>query len=185
MRMLRVPWVWDIAAGAILQQRVRFVDATRAWRRIVARHGTTSALGPAFPSARQLSRLTVAHVEACGVDAKRARTLIGFAREQALREVVHVDRELAVLRARLPSFPGIGPWTTAMILGFGYGDPDAILVGDVELPRRVCWTLARDPHGTDDKMLALLAPFAGHRLRVARLILSANDPPPRTYDGIR
>lgn len=181
MRMLRVPWGFDLAVGAILQQRVRVVDAIRSWREIVRRYGTTSALGVAGPSAHQLARLTGAHLEACNVDAKRARAIMLVAREHALRDLVGVDGELAALRARLPSLAGIGPWTTALILGLAYGDPDALLVGDLDLPRRVCWTLARDPHGTDAKMVELLAPFAGQRQRVARLLVRAGQEPPRVW----
>ena len=49
------------------------------------------------------------------------------------------------------------------------GDPDAVSVGDYHLPNVVGWTLAR--RKTDDAgMLELLAPYAGHRYRVTRLI---------------
>ena len=70
---------------------------------------------------------------------------------------------------RLRSLPGIGPWTSAEIRQRAAGDPDAVSVGDYNLPKAVGWTLAR--RITDDAaMLELLAPYAGQRYRVTRLI---------------
>lgn len=111
-----------------------------------------------------------------------------------MRDLLSIDADVATLRARLPELPGIGPWTTEMVLGFGYGDPDAVPTGDVHLPRTVCKALAPgqeiergagaprllgpgarprrvgELHGSDARMLELLAPFAGQRFRVTRLL---------------
>jgi 3-methyladenine DNA glycosylase/8-oxoguanine DNA glycosylase len=58
------------------------------------------------------------------------------------------------------------------------GDPDAVSVGDYHLPGVVGWTLTR--RKTDDAgMLELLAPYAGHRYRVTRLIELGGSGPPR------
>jgi 3-methyladenine DNA glycosylase/8-oxoguanine DNA glycosylase len=58
------------------------------------------------------------------------------------------------------------------------GDPDAVSVGDYNLPKAVGWTLAG--RITDDAgMLELLAPYAGHRYRVTRLIELGGRRPPR------
>ena len=74
--------------------------------------------------------------------------------------------------------PGIGPWTSAEIRQRAAGDPDAVSVGDYHLPRAVGWTLAG--RITDDAgMLELLAPYAGHRYRVTRLIELSGGHPPR------
>ena len=43
-------------------------------------------------------------------------------------------------------------------------------VGDFHLPHLVCWALAGEPRGTDERMLELLAPYAGQRGRVIRLL---------------
>jgi 3-methyladenine DNA glycosylase/8-oxoguanine DNA glycosylase len=50
------------------------------------------------------------------------------------------------------------------------GDPDAVSVGDYHLPSLVCWALADEPRGTDERMLELLEPYRGQRARVALLI---------------
>ncbi len=54
--------------------------------------------------------------------------------------------------------------------GVALGDADAVPVGDYHLPNLVSWALAGEPRGTDDRMLELLAPWAGHRGRVLRLL---------------
>ena len=78
----------------------------------------------------------------------------------------------------LQSLPGIGPWTSAEIRQRAAGDPDAVSVGDYHIPALVGWTLAGV--ATDDAgMLELLAPYAGQRYRVTRLIELAGGGPPR------
>ena len=170
LRLVRVPWLFDIAASCVLQQRVRWRDAVRNWRDIALRHGTSSPLGHAFPSARRVARLYPPQLEALGIDHARSRALIAVAREHAIHGLLALDADHAALRARLLALPGIGPWTTEMILGFGYGDPDAVPLGDIHLPHTVCKALAGEPRGSDERMLELLAPFAGQRFRVTRLL---------------
>ena len=83
-----------------------------------------------------------------------------------------------IVESRLRSLPGIGVWTSAEIRQRAMGDPDAVSVGDYHLPNVVGWTLAR--RKTDDAgMLELLAPYAGHRYRVTRLIELGGSAPPR------
>jgi len=78
----------------------------------------------------------------------------------------------------LRSLAGIGPWTSAEIRQRAAGDPDAVSVGDYHIPALVGWTLAGVI--TDDAgMLDLLAPYAGQRYRVTRLIELGGGGPPR------
>jgi 3-methyladenine DNA glycosylase/8-oxoguanine DNA glycosylase len=81
--------------------------------------------------------------------------------------------------ARLRLVPGIGEWTAAETLQRAVGAPDAISVGDYHLPSLVSYVLAGRPRGTDDDMLALLAPWAPQRQRVMRLIESCGLRVPR------
>ena len=83
------------------------------------------------------------------------------------------------LRRRLLTIPGVGPWTAAEVAVVALGDPDAVSVGDYHLPHAVTWTLAGEPRGDDARMLELLAPFAGHRGRVVRLIEAGGMTAPR------
>jgi hypothetical protein len=74
--------------------------------------------------------------------------------------------------------PRLGPWTAAQV-GSALGDADAVPVGDYHLPNTVDWVLAGEPRGTDDRMLELLEPFAGHRGRAARLLTLSGVHAPR------
>ena len=82
-------------------------------------------------------------------------------------------------RQRLTALPGLGPWTAAEVAIRALGDPDAVSVGDFHLKNLVSWALAGEPRGTDDRMLELLAPYAGHRARVVRLLELSGLRPPR------
>jgi 3-methyladenine DNA glycosylase/8-oxoguanine DNA glycosylase len=80
---------------------------------------------------------------------------------------------------RLRSLPGIGPWTSAEVRQRTCGDPDAISVGDYNLPKAVGWTLAGRRDADDALMLELLAPYNGQRYRAQRLIELGGSAPPR------
>jgi 3-methyladenine DNA glycosylase/8-oxoguanine DNA glycosylase len=60
-----------------------------------------------------------------------------------------------------------------MTLAFGLGDPDAVIVGDLHIPRLVAWALAGETEADDPRMLALLEPYRGHRFRLIRLFYAA------------
>jgi 3-methyladenine DNA glycosylase/8-oxoguanine DNA glycosylase len=77
---------------------------------------------------------------------------------------------LAWAYAALRAYPGIGPWTAGEVGLRAFGDPDAVSVGDFHIPNMVCWALAREPRGTDDRMLELLEPYRGQRARVIRVL---------------
>jgi 3-methyladenine DNA glycosylase/8-oxoguanine DNA glycosylase len=99
-----------------------------------------------------------------GAEAVRARTIVNAAR---------FDLESAP--ERLPLLPGIGPWTTAEVRQRALGDPDALSVGDYHLSGIVGWAMAG--RKVDDAgMLELLAPYAGQRHRVTRLLEDARPP---------
>ena len=113
-----------------------------------------------------------------GVEAVRARTIAAAARvasrieETARLTSADADR-------RLQALPGIGPWTSAEVRQRACGDADAVSVGDYHLPSIVGWALAG--RAVDDaEMLALLAPYPGHRHRASVLAgLSGSHPPRR------
>jgi endonuclease III len=178
LRIFAVPWVWDIAASMVLQQRVAFVDAARSWRRIVERARAPGEAASTFPAPARIARVPLWELREMGVDEQRGRALVTLAREEVFHPFLGVS-EPAALRKRLGSIPGIGPWTTEMILGHGAGDPDAVPVGDLHLPHLVCWALAAEPRGSDARMLELLEPHRGQRLRAVRLIYCARLSPPR------
>ncbi len=113
-----------------------------------------------------------------GLERRRADA-IRFAASRATRVEECAAMPLPDAYARLRALPLVGPWTAAEVGLRALGDPDAVSVGDFHLGAAVCWALAREEHGTDERMLELLAPFAGHRARVIRLIEAAGIHAPR------
>ncbi|HEX3337516.1 MAG TPA: hypothetical protein VHS54_13725 [Jatrophihabitans sp.] len=173
---LRLPCtglVLDALVPAILEQKVTGQEARRSWRLLVRRFGTP-APGPAEglrvpPSARTLLDIPTWDWHRMGVELKRQRT-IRAAASVARRLEECVDLAPGDALARLQVVPGIGVWTAAETAQRALGHPDAVSVGDYHLPNMVVHLLTGRPRGTDAEMLELLAPWAGHRQRVMRLI---------------
>jgi endonuclease III len=182
LRIGRTSRVFEALVPAVLEQKVVGKEAHRAWRILLRQHGTP-APGPApdgmrvVPSPATWARIPSWDWHRAGVEGVRARTIITAAGVAArLEQIPELDP--AEADRRLRSLPGIGPWTSAEIRQRAAGDPDAVSVGDYHLPKTVGWTLAG--RITDDAgMLELLAPYAGHRHRVARLIELGGTAPPR------
>jgi hypothetical protein len=182
LRVGRTGRVFEALVPAVLEQKVVGREAHRAWRYLLLKHGE-AAPGPApagmrvVPSARTWARVPSWDWHRAGVEGVRARTIMNAAAVAArLEEALALDP--AAADRRLRSLTGIGVWTSAEIRQRAMGDPDAVSVGDYHLPNAVGWTLAR--RKTDDAgMLELLAPYAGHRYRVTRLIELGGSRPPR------
>jgi 3-methyladenine DNA glycosylase/8-oxoguanine DNA glycosylase len=172
--------VFEAMAPAILEQKVTSLEAYRAWSRLVTRFGTRPP-GPAHLMPRNLRVAPVPEVwraipswewHRAGVDASRSRTLVLAATRAAA-----IER--ATDAASLTSLPGIGPWTAAETLQRSHGDPDQVSVGDYHVPHIVGHALAGDRHCDDAGMLELLAPWAGQRQRIVRLIFASGRLPER------
>jgi len=182
LRVGRTLRVFEALVPAVLEQKVVGPEARRAWRILLEKFGTP-APGPAprgmrvFPPPEVWARIPSWDWHQAGVEGIRARTIITAAGAAARLEQV-LELGAAEAERRLRSLPGIGPWTSAEIRQRAAGDPDAVSVGDYNLPRVVGWTLAG--RITDDAgMLELLTPYAGHRYRVTRLIELGAAAPPR------
>jgi endonuclease III len=182
LRIGRTSRVFEALVPAVLEQKVVGREAHRAWRFLLGTYGM-AAPGPApagmrvIPPASTWSRIPSWDWHRAGVEGVRARTIVSAA-AVATRLEQASDLDAAEADRRLRSLPGIGPWTSAEIRQRAAGDADAVSVGDYHLPRAVGWTLAG--RITDDAgMLELLAPYAGHRYRVARLIELGGHLPPR------
>jgi endonuclease III len=182
MRIGRSGRVFEALVPAVLEQKVVGAEAWRGWRLLLLKFGSP-APGPAprgmrvIPSARDWARIPSWEWHRAGIEGVRAKTVIGAARVASrLEEITRLSSQEADQRLR--SLPGIGVWTSAEIRQRACGDPDAVSVGDYHLPGMVGWALAG--RKVDDAgMLELLAPYAGHRHRVTRLVELAGVRPPR------
>ena len=96
----------------------------------------------------------------------------------SLERTLDRGRGGADVERALRSIPGVGVWTSAETTQRSHGDPDSPSVGDYHLPALVGWALIGKPVD-DDGMLELLAPWAGHRQRIMRLIESSGFVKPR------
>ena len=182
LRIGRSGRVLEALVPAVLEQKVVGAEARRAWRYLLLKFGEP-APGPApaglrvCPPPRIWCRIPSWEWHRAGVEGVRARTIIGAAEVAGrLEEIVAMPSVEADRRLR--SLPGIGVWTSAEVRQRACGDADAVSVGDYHLPSAVGWTLAG--RVVDDAgMLELLAPYAGHRHRAARLVELGGSRPPR------
>jgi 3-methyladenine DNA glycosylase/8-oxoguanine DNA glycosylase len=190
LRLGRTGLVFDALLPAILEQKITGQEAFRAYRRIVLSHGTP-APGPTGlhvpPPAVVVAALPSWSFPQLGIEPRRGALLRRLAAEADRLERVaapaHVPggggASARELETRLRRFAGIGPWTAAEVTLRALGDPDAVSVADAHLSHLVSWLLAGEPRGTDERMLELLMPWAGHRARVIRLLESSGVEAPR------
>jgi hypothetical protein len=171
----------DVLVPTIFGQRVTSMEARRSWWQLVRRHGSV-APGPLElllpPPPSTVVRLSDADWHRLGVERQRA---------DAVRRVHAVlgtlesaaDAGSEALQQRLCEVPGIGPWTATGLAANVLGDEDAVLLGDLHVPHNVCFALAGEERGSDERMLELLEPWRGHRARVVRLLRRSGRRAPR------
>ena len=172
---LRLPRTGQLLPGlvaAVTGQKVTAKEAHAAYTALVRRLGE-SAPGPVAlrlaPTGASLAALPYFEFHPMGLEGRRAELLRQLGRlEPKLEEWTALPP--AEASARLQLIRGVGPWTAAEACAAAFGDPDAVSLGDAHLPDLVAWTLAREPRADDARMLELLAPYAGQRGRVIRLL---------------
>jgi hypothetical protein len=175
LRLLRTALVFEAMLAAVLEQKVTGIEARRAWRQLIIRHGE-SAPGPApegmrvFPAAEVWRRIPSWEWHAAGVGPQRSATIMRVcAVASSLERTITLGRGGSVVERKLRSVHGVGVWTAAETMQRAHGDPDSPSVGDYHLASIVGWALIGKPVD-DDGMLELLAPWAGNRERIVRLI---------------
>ena len=172
VRLCATALVLDALVPAILEQKVTGHEARRSWRHLLYRFGEP-APGPVRmrvpPAPAALLDITTWDWHRLGVDLRRQRAIRAAATvAHRLEECVTLAPDAALARLRV--VPGIGVWTAAETAQRALGHPDAVSVGDYHLPNMVVHLLTGRPRGTDAEMLDLLAPWAGQRQRVMRLV---------------
>jgi 3-methyladenine DNA glycosylase/8-oxoguanine DNA glycosylase len=166
---------------AIIGQKVSGKEAYLGYARMLRHFASEPAPGPnpklrlpPDPEAVAATPYWVFHP--FGIEQKRADTLRRAAARAASLEG---SADSAEATARLTALPGIGVWTAAETVRVTFGDPDAVSVGDYHIKNIVAFALTGAPRGTDEHMLELLEPFAGHRGRVCQLLQAAGIAAPR------
>jgi 3-methyladenine DNA glycosylase/8-oxoguanine DNA glycosylase len=181
LRIGRSDAVLESLVPAVIEQKVTGHEARRAYGALLRAHGE-AAPGPGGlrlpPSPEALRRIPQWSFHPLGLEERRAGVIRRAADRAAWLEAA-ASLAAGEARARLQSIPGIGPWTAAETARSAFGDADAISLGDYHLPNLVCWALAGEPRGTDERMLELLEPYRGQRGRVQRLLESAGITIPR------
>ena len=181
---LRLPatgLVMDSLVPAIIEQRVTGMQAFASWRNLVHFHGRR-APGPGrlwiAPDPSVLLEIPGWRWQGLGVEARRVRAIRAAATvARRMEEAAAMTPAAAITRLRV--VPGVGAWTAAEALQRAMGHPDAISVGDYHLADWVVHFFTGRARGSDDEMEQLLAPWAGQRQRVVRLIELAGLGKPR------
>ncbi len=183
LRLCATGLIFDALVPAVLEQKVTGHEARRSWRALLRWYGSP-APGPTPvpmrvpPSAAVLREVTTWDWHRMGVDHKRSSTIRAAASIAArLEECVAMSPAEAL--ARLRYVPGVGEWTAAETAQRAIGHPDAVSVGDFHIKNWVVHALTGRARGTDAEMVELLAPWAGHRQRVVRLIELSGQGAPR------
>ena len=186
---LRLPAAGALSVGlltVVLEQKVTHDQARHGWRSLVREAARGSSGGGTPPGPVPAGMLLPPRPEQVAlipswrwhtgwVQPAQSRTLVQTARRSASIERVAAacppwDPSAAEgLNRRLCSLPGIGPWSTAEALQRSHGAADLVSVGDYHLAHFVGQVLT-GRRVDDAGMLELLAPFAGHRQRLVRLL---------------
>lgn len=175
LRVTRTNRVFEATLRVVTAQRVAGAEAKRGYA-AMARSFGEPAPGPEPlllpPDPAALAVLAYHRFHPFGIERERAERIIGAARAAGrIEEAAGMDP--AAAQRRLLAVPGIGPWTAAKVAFVALGDPDAVPIGDFNIPNMVAWALAGEPLGDDRRMLELLEPFRGHRGRVIALLKAA------------
>jgi 3-methyladenine DNA glycosylase/8-oxoguanine DNA glycosylase len=176
-RLTRTDLVFDALASAVIEQKVTSFQAFGAWRALVTRFGAP-APGPtprpmfAPPTVEGWRLIPSWGWHRAGVEPPQSKAIVRAAERGERIGAAVLDAQTGIERDRiLTSLPGIGAWTSSETRIRALGDPDAVSVGDYHLAHQVGFALTGS-RVDDDGMLELLAPWAGHRHRVIRLILA-------------
>jgi 3-methyladenine DNA glycosylase/8-oxoguanine DNA glycosylase len=163
----------------ILGQKVTTKESWRSLRRLMQKYGE-AAPGPfelvVPPSPEVLAALPYEDYHPLGIERRRAETIRSVCRVAGRLEAAP---DAATCERLLRSLPRIGPWTAAFVVHAAFGAPDVVPVGDFHLPNTIASFLAGEARADDVRMLELLEPYRGHRMRVVRLVKAAGVHAPR------
>jgi 3-methyladenine DNA glycosylase/8-oxoguanine DNA glycosylase len=164
--------VMPVLIAAILEQKVTGREARRAWRGLVFASSERAPSDRGLwlpPDPDRVAATPYYTFHRFGLERRRAEVIRAVCDRAPRIEHMATENPSSV-SGWLRHIPGIGPWTVAEVARLALGDPDAVSVGDFHLPNLVSWVLAREPRGSDGRMLSLLEPYRGQRGRVQTVI---------------
>lgn len=182
-RMTRTNSIWEHVITTILGQKVPVASAAASWQGMLKRWGEAPPGSPPHqlrlgPSAEVIAQLAYHDLHLVNVEKKRADIVLTSA-----KRVFRLEEALTMTprdaRTRLEAIRGIGPWTSSIVTQLAFGDPDAVITGDYNIPAMIAWNFAGERTADDDRMLELLEPYAGQRARVQNLVKFGGSKPPR------
>lgn len=187
VRLARLGVIWQELLLVIIGQRVSSDQVIRSWYQLCKRWGQP-APGPDQlmlpPSPSVLGQLKYYELHKIGIERRRADAMVTAAkRANRLEEAAEMNGPDAVVR--LSALPGLGMWTATATVIATHADPDIVMLGDYGMPTLVNYFFAGDakrlpPEPDGDRiMLEHLAPWAGNRQRVMRLLFASGVHPPR------
>ena len=175
LRIPRTGLITERLIPVILEQKVTGNEARRAYGRLsdALAEPAPGPLGLTLPpDPVWVAELPYYAFHPFGVERRRAEVLRAVCARSAWIDDAF-DLTLDAAEARLSTLQGIGVWTVAEVARIALGDADAVSVGDYHVPNIVAWALAREPRGSDERMLELLEPYRPHRGRVQLLLESS------------
>ncbi len=187
LRLAAAGVIWQELLMVLLGQRVTTEEAVKSWARIVYQWGEP-APGPCElrlpPMPEVVASKSYVDLHRFNVDRRRADVILLAARRaKRLEEAATMDTPDAM--TRLTALPGMGAWTATSVITASHGAPDTIVLRDFGLPTMVNYAFTGDAarvppdDAGDDLMARHLAPWAGHRQRIIRLLFTAGVSVPR------
>lgn len=187
VRLPSIGVIWQELVLVLLGQRVTTEEASKSWYRMCRTWGEP-APGPCElvlpPTPEVVSHLAYTDLHRVNVERRRAEAIMLAAR-RANRLEEAATMPIGDALERLAALPGLGAWTATATALSSHGDPDVIVLRDYGLPTLVNFAFTGDSkrldpdRGGDEVMQAHLAPWAGHRQRIIRLIMNAGVAVPR------
>lgn len=163
LRPRRRPEPFEALAWAVCEQLIEGGRAAEIQRRLVFRHGRRSVCGELrdVPGAAAVAGMAPAEIEACGLSASRAVTMVTAAREVA-RGRVHLHDPSRHERdwRRLRAIRGIGSWTVEYLALHGQGRDDQLPHGDLAYIKLVGALAGLGRRATEDEVREYFAPYA-------------------------
>ena len=117
----------------------------------------------AFPTAQVIAEARLEPLRACGLSARKARTLRDLGRlmeSGALTEYQLSSMSTGEALRTLTALPGIGPWSAGLVLLRGLGRTDVFPDGDVGAARGLRALMRRGPHAP---LTRVIERFGEHR----------------------